>query len=103
MTSPTRVPCAACSGSGSRDLTQLEIATLGALRADLWRTGAEIRVQLSARDNCAPTALCNRLVKLQALGLVTRRQRGREAEWLLVTKPRSRIKSTPIHRQDTTP
>lgn len=60
------VTCKACSGTGVRPLTPTESATLAAV-ADAWESTGTIAARFPKRVK--RTALCGRLVALEAIGL----------------------------------
>lgn len=78
-----RVHCKECGGTGKRRLTTVEQHTLEAV-GRLWRTTHDIahRVFEISGYRIKGPALCNRLVDLEALGLVERRPTsGKSYEW----------------------
>jgi len=81
------VPCALCRGSGARGLTEIEEATLAALRVD-WQTSQEVRLRLRAQGvELTPQALVMRLQSLYEFGLVERRSHNRsQYAWRAVTR-----------------
>ena len=62
----TGVTCKSCSGTGVRPLTPTESATLAAV-ADAWEATGTIAARFPKR--VTRTALCGRLVALEAIGL----------------------------------
>lgn len=67
----TTVACEQCKGTGRRVLTYIEAVTLGALRSE-WSTTKVILTRLNhgaVGDPLSPTALANRLVDLEYLGV----------------------------------
>jgi hypothetical protein len=72
--------CESCNGTGRRALTSTEERTLAAVGA-VWVLTELIAFRLPGVKR---TAVCNRLVKLHALGLVERRDHpshGKLVEW----------------------
>ncbi len=80
-----KVPCEACCGSGNRELSIHEVATIDAI-GDGWSMTTEIAPRISVPKNIKLTALNNRLVRLESMGLVKRRAvNGKRFEWCAVT------------------
>lgn len=69
------VKCECCSGTGQRPLTELEQETLAAVGNELSTTSAILR-RIPKATRPAPTALCNRLTRMEAIGLVKRTRQG---------------------------
>lgn len=82
-----RVRCEACAGTGKRHLTSVESETLEAV-GQFWKPTARIaeRVFEISGYHIKGPALCNRLVDLEALGLIERRPTsGKSFEWRQAT------------------
>ena len=67
LRSAARVTCGACCGTGQRELTPTEAVTFAAV-TDEWSTTGEVGRR--HRRPPKPTALANRLVTLERLGLI---------------------------------
>lgn len=75
------VPCPRCHGCGTVELVGVHAETLALLRAQaVERNGAA----LARLAGVAPTAMNNRLIVLERLGLATGRQAGRQRLWRAV-------------------
>lgn len=84
----TCVRCETCSGSGERKLSVTELDTYNAVGPD-WCTAAEIGKRIRYPRNIPHPALCNRLVRLERLGLVERRPlTGKVYEWRIKAQSR---------------
>lgn len=78
-----RVECRHCAGTGRRVLTVVESQTVEAV-GKAWRSVGDIQLRLDRIQGYTTmtTALCNRLVALEKLGMVERRPvTGRVNEW----------------------
>lgn len=85
-----RVACECCGGTGKRVLTEFEADTVAAVGAE-WRRTPEIMGRLRLPQKIGGPALCNRLVRLEAMGLVERRPvNAKVIEWRAVPARRSR-------------
>lgn len=72
---PDRVPCGHCRGCGTVEVTGVYADTLALLRKQQDEvSGAE----LARVAGCKATAMCNRLARLERMGLATSRKYGRE-------------------------
>lgn len=71
---PIYVACPHCKGEGLREITGVYRETLELLRRHTGITGAA----LAASARCQPTAMNNRLARLEELGLVESTILGRE-------------------------
>lgn len=79
-----RVPCESCSGCGDRELADHEAETIRAI-GEGWRTTAAIAPMITTPPNIKNPALCNRLSKLEDMGLVRRRPvDGKHFEWSVI-------------------
>lgn len=81
-----RIPCEHCSGSGKRDLTDIERNTRDAIGKQ-WASTAGIRGRLTAVQGykTSANALVNRLHALRLRGLVDmKRLNGKELIWRTV-------------------
>ncbi len=80
------VTCKHCAGTGKRELTVTERQTVEAV-GKAWRSVGDIQLRLDRIQGYTTmqTALCNRLVALEKLGIVERRPvSGRVNEWRAV-------------------
>lgn len=75
MSETVMVPCPCCGGRGRVEFTGEYRLTLERLREQPGEvSGAELARIMGVR----PTAMCNRLARLEAMGLATSRRFGRE-------------------------
>jgi biotin operon repressor len=75
---PVMVACPCCGGEGRVELTGTYRETLALLK----RQRAEVNGAALARlAGCQETAMNNRLVRLERLGLAVGRRHGRERLW----------------------
>lgn len=75
MSETVMVPCPCCDGSGRIELTGEYLLTLLALREQPGEvSGAELGRIMGVKNE----AMCNRLARLEAMGLVASRRFGRE-------------------------
>lgn len=92
-----QVTCECCAGSGMRRLTQIENDTLSAVDVE-WRTTAEIGKAIPKAHRPSHTALCNRLVSLEEIGLVERSPRHRQSNrWRLCATQDKQWRETVRH------
>ena len=77
MPKPVKVQCTHCGGSGLVELTGVYAETLALLARHSDRNGAE----LARLAGCQETAMNNRLVALQRMGLAYGRKYGRSRLW----------------------
>lgn len=71
------VVCTHCGGTGSIELTGVYAETLALVIRHPGKHGAV----LAAIAKCKPCAMCNRLKRLEALGLVSSKRFGRKLFW----------------------
>lgn len=72
------IPCPHCRGSGRTSLSDLYAATLRLLAEQPSEVNGASLARLAG---CAETAMNNRLVRLESLGLAVGRTNGRERLW----------------------
>jgi Fic family protein len=73
---PSR-PCNCCGGTGRLEVTGAYAETLALLRRELRPRDEITGAALAAVAGCKPTAMNNRLARLEELGFVTSRRFGR--------------------------
>jgi hypothetical protein len=77
----THIPCSACAGTGRIPLTGEYAVTLDLLRKQRKPLCGAALAKLAG---CSGEAMCNRLVRLEALGLARRVRFGRMSLWTAV-------------------
>jgi len=88
MTRDDTVPCEHCAGLGKRKLTSFEADTVAAV-GPAWSVTADIARRLRQPSPITGPAPCNRLVRLEAMGLVERRMvNAKMAEWRTAARRR---------------
>ena len=77
--STTTVECGHCQGTGRVPFTGVYAKTLRLLRA---QKAALSGAELARKASCGHTAMCNRLVRLEEMGLASGIPSGREKMWV---------------------
>lgn len=75
-----KIHCSACNGTGlveSQSLTE----TLAVLRSGEWFSTKRVYAEIPGSEHVGPTAVNNRLVALEKLGLAICEKRGRNKYW----------------------
>lgn len=75
------VACEHCSGTGRRELTDTEMVTMNAVPFR-WTATTDVHDSIPRQLRPSRTALSNRLVELERIGLIERKPRTRrDLEW----------------------
>lgn len=72
------IPCPHCDGSGRKILTGVYLETLSLLRR---QTRPISGADLARLAGCRGEAMCNRLIRLEGLGLAESTEYGRKRLW----------------------
>lgn len=78
-----RIPCTCCNGTGKVELTGVDAETLAGARRYLSRYACLVANRAALWFGCQPTALSNRLKRLELLGLLKAEKYGKQVRYTL--------------------